>query len=49
VKALKTVVARLGSMLLLRDDALLDEFFVGNEMEQYQGPGDEPYWMNDTV
>lgn len=44
VQALKFTVARLGSMVLVKDAQLIDEFFVG----QYtMGPGDEPNWLND--
>jgi len=48
VESLKMAVARLGTLLLLRDDELIDEFFAGGESEHHQGPGEEPepYWLH---
>lgn len=46
VQSLKLLVARLGSMLLIKDDQLIEEFFAGMET---CGPGEQPYWLEDHV
>ena len=44
VKSLRLVVARLGSLLLTKNERLADEYFAFVDNGQY-GPGEEPYWL----
>ena len=52
VSSLKLAVARLGSLLLLQDDKLLDEFFAGESgsedrlLDGVTGPGNAPYFLD---